>query len=128
MQVYGSPIMKATDVEVGTVMVEGHNGVRYRVTAIDVNPHSWAYNVLHLTPIDNPLPVPRGNAPGRRPIRLALSHVVGSPEDMLEPEWTPSRAWRMLRDHKLIEMDTAAYARAIGAGAEGIEWVPWTEA
>jgi len=124
----GKPITSPTDVEVGSVLVEGHNGVRYRVTGIESNPHNWAFNVLSLTPIDNPVPKPcekSKNVSGRYPIPLALSHVLGFPEDMLEEDWRPTAAWLLLTDPDLIDLPTGEYAHRIGVESAGIEWLPY---
>ena len=125
LKVHGEPIWRPSDVQVGTVLVEGHNGVRHRVTAVHPNEHNWAYTIIDLVPIDNPLPVPRGNAPGRKSISFALANVLGMPEDMLEEDWRPSAAWRRLTGQRLINLDSAAYAREIGMACDQIEWVAY---
>lgn len=121
----GRLVRRHTDVTVGSILVEGNNGVRVRVVMIDENEHNWAYNVLGLVPVDNPLPDPVGNAPGRRPFTLALSNILGFPEDMLEEDYRPSAAWLLLDDAALVDLPTGAYAERIGVVCDGIQWVPY---
>lgn len=121
----GRLIRRPADVAVGSILVEGHNGVRVRVAEIVTSEHNWAYNELFLVPVDNPLPDPLGNAPGRRPFMLALSNILGFPEDMLEEDYQPSAAWLLLDDDTLTALPTGEYAERIGVTCDGIQWVPY---
>lgn len=120
--IYGEPIMRPTDIRHRSVLVEGHSGIRHRVTQIDTDTHNWAFTVIHLTPIDTVLPVPCGNARGTRPTTIGLGNIIGLPEDTLDPDWRPSRAWRILRDPHLCGLDTAAYRATLGPPTPGYQW------
>lgn len=95
--------VRASDVAVGVTVIEALNGVRHRVTGI-------VDGLVHLVPIDNPMPVPRRNAPGRHPITVAVNNLCGT--------------YRLLSDSDLAALDSATYAERLGVATPGIQWLP----
>jgi hypothetical protein len=102
---HGDETLGAADVEINTVLVEAHDGVRWRVLAT-----SEILRIITIVPIDNPLPTKRGNAPGRKPITIGWNHI--------------GTTWRVLRG-ELADLDTAAYAARQGLEAPGVDWVAY---
>lgn len=98
--------MLPDEVTVGMVVVESHNGVRNRVAEVHAD-------TVLVVPIDNPLPSPRGNAPGRKPTRYYVDNIVGH--------------HLLLTDPELAALDTVAYAARFGLGNEKIVWLSYDE-